>query len=71
MFSHHVAASIEAGTLVTVLDAFEPAPLPVNLLYAAGRFPPIKVRAFLDFAAPRLKAQLARRAAERSNQTGW
>ena len=63
VFSHHVAASIEAGTLVTVLDAFEPAPLPVNLLYAAGRFLPIKVRAFLDFAAPRLKAQLARPAA--------
>ena len=59
VFHHHVAASIEAGTLVTVLDEFEPAPLPVNLLYTAGRFLPIKVRAFLDFAAPRLKAQLA------------
>jgi DNA-binding transcriptional LysR family regulator len=60
VFSHHVAASIEAGTLVTVLDDFQPTPLPVNLLYTAGRFLPIKVRAFLDFAAPRLKAQLAR-----------
>ena len=45
--------------LVRVLDDFEPAPLPVNLLYTAGRFLPVKVRAFLDFAAPRLKAQLA------------
>ena len=60
VFSHHIAASIEAGTLVTVLDDFEPTPLPVNLLYTAGRFLPIKVRAFLDVAAPRLKAQLAR-----------
>jgi len=60
VFSHHVAASIEAGTLVTVLDDFETKPLPVSLLYAAGRFLPIKVRAFLDVAAPRLKAQLAR-----------
>lgn len=59
VFFHHVAASIEAGTLVTVLDDFETKPLPVSLLYAAGRFMPIKVRAFLDFAAPRLKAQLA------------
>jgi DNA-binding transcriptional LysR family regulator len=58
VFSHHVAASIEAGTLVTVLDDFETKPLPVNLLYVAGR--PIKVRAFLDVAAPQLKAQLAR-----------
>ena len=60
VFSHHVAASIEAGTLVTVLDDFEPTPLPVTLLYTAGRFLPLKVRAFLDVAAPRLKAQLAR-----------
>jgi DNA-binding transcriptional LysR family regulator len=60
VFYHHVAVSIEAGTLVTVLADFETKPLPVNLLYAAGRFLPIKVRAFLDFAAPRLKAQLAR-----------
>jgi len=60
VFSHHVAASIEAGTLVTVLDDFETKPLPVGLLYAAGRFLPIKVRAFFDFAAPRLKVRLAR-----------
>ena len=61
VFFHQVAASIEAGMLVTALDDFEPTPLPVNLLYTAGRFLPIKVRAFLDLAAPRLKAQLAGR----------
>jgi DNA-binding transcriptional LysR family regulator len=60
VYSHHVAASIEAGTLVTVLEDFETKPLPVSLLYTAGRFLPIKVRAFLDVAAPRLKTQLAR-----------
>jgi hypothetical protein len=52
-------ASLEDGTLTTVLDAFQPATLPVNFVYAAGRFMPIKLRAFLDFAAPRLKARLA------------
>ena len=60
VFTHHVAASIEAGTLVTILDDFETKPLPVSLLYAAGRFLPIKMRGFLDFAAPRLKARLTR-----------
>jgi DNA-binding transcriptional LysR family regulator len=40
---------------VTVLSEFEPPAMPVNLVYAANRFLPIKVRAFLDFAAPRLK----------------
>jgi DNA-binding transcriptional LysR family regulator len=58
-FSYSVKASIEEGTLTTVLDAFQPATLPVNFVYTAGRFMPIKLRAFLDFAAPRLKARLA------------
>jgi DNA-binding transcriptional LysR family regulator len=58
-FSYNLKESIEKGTLTTVLDAFQPAALPVNLVYTAGRFMPIKLRAFLDFAAPRLKARLA------------
>jgi DNA-binding transcriptional LysR family regulator len=59
-FSYHVAQSLAAGSLVTLLDEFQPPAVPVNLVYAAGRFLPIKLRAFLDFAAPRLKARLAR-----------
>jgi DNA-binding transcriptional LysR family regulator len=59
-FSYHVAASVEVGSLTTVLDAFRPATLPISFVYAAGRFLPIKLRAFLDFAAPLLKARLAR-----------
>jgi DNA-binding transcriptional LysR family regulator len=58
--SYHLASSIEAGTLTTVLDEYRPAPLPISFVYAAGRFLPIKLRAFLDFAAPRLKARLSR-----------
>jgi DNA-binding transcriptional LysR family regulator len=58
-FSYQVVSSLEAGVLKTVLDDYQPAPLPVSLLYAAGQFLPIKLRAFLDFAAPRLKALLA------------
>jgi DNA-binding transcriptional LysR family regulator len=59
-FSYHVASSIEAGTLTTVLDEYRPAPLQVSFVYPAGRFLPIKLRAFLDFASPRLKARLSR-----------
>ncbi|TXL69556.1 LysR family transcriptional regulator [Vineibacter terrae] len=58
-FSYHVVRSIETGTLSTVLDEYRPAALPVSLVYRAGRFLPIKLRAFLDFASPRLKARLA------------
>jgi DNA-binding transcriptional LysR family regulator len=58
-FSYQVKASIEEGTLTTVLDEFQPETLPVNFIYAAGRLMPIKLRAFLDFAEPRLKTRLA------------
>jgi hypothetical protein len=43
---------------VLTLEDFEPPPQPVNLLHAGGKLVPLKLRAFLDFAAPRLKARL-------------
>jgi DNA-binding transcriptional LysR family regulator len=49
----------EDGALTTLLEEFQPEPLPVSLVYTANRFLPIKVRAFLDFATPRLKRILA------------
>jgi DNA-binding transcriptional LysR family regulator len=58
-FAYQLQAAPEGQALTTVLDDFQPAPRPVNLVYAANRFLPIKVRAFLDFAAPRLKRVLA------------
>jgi DNA-binding transcriptional LysR family regulator len=58
-FSYHVAASVAEGALATVLDACRPPALPISLVYGSGRFLPIKLRAFLDFAAPRLRARLA------------
>src|SRR5499425_2317092 len=58
-FFYHVGAAVEAGTLTTVLDTFQLPPRPVSFVHAAGRFLPIKLRAFLDFAAPRLRARLA------------
>jgi DNA-binding transcriptional LysR family regulator len=58
-FAYQLQATPEDGALTTLLDDFEPAPRPVNLVYAANRFLPIKVRAFLDFVAPRLKRVVA------------
>jgi DNA-binding transcriptional LysR family regulator len=57
--SYQLKVAPERGALTTLLEEFEPAPLPINLVYAANRFLPIKVRAFLDFAAPRLKRVFA------------
>jgi DNA-binding transcriptional LysR family regulator len=58
VLSYQVASALAAGTLALVLEDFEPAPLPVSLVYAGQRLLPLKLRAFLDFAAPRLKARL-------------
>jgi DNA-binding transcriptional LysR family regulator len=49
----------EGGALTTLLEEFQAAPMPINLVYAADRFLPIKIRAFLDFMAPRLKRVFA------------
>jgi DNA-binding transcriptional LysR family regulator len=57
--SYYVGAAIEAGTLTTVLDEFHLPTRPVSFVYPAGRFLPVKLRAFLDFLAPRLRARLA------------
>lgn len=57
-FSHIVKEALETGTLEVVLEDFQPAAIPINLVYTASRSLPIKLRAFLDFAAPRLKKRL-------------
>jgi DNA-binding transcriptional LysR family regulator len=58
--SYQIANAIELGALVVVLEKFESAPAPVNLVHAGQPRLPLKLRAFLDFAAPRLKARLSR-----------
>lgn len=59
VLSYQIAAALEAGQLVKVLEDFEPEPFPVSLVYPAQGLLPIKLRAFLDFAAPRIKARIA------------
>jgi len=49
---------VRAGKLVLLLREFECAPLPVNLVYASNRLLPLKLRAFIDFAVPRLAARV-------------
>jgi DNA-binding transcriptional LysR family regulator len=59
VLSYQVVDAVHAGALTVVLQAFEPTPWPISLVYAGGRLLPLKLRAFLDFAAPRLKAGLS------------
>ncbi|TSD83906.1 LysR family transcriptional regulator [Mycobacterium sp. KBS0706] len=60
LFSYHVAEEVRAGRLKIVLADSEHAPLPVHIITPEGRLSVPKVRAFADFAMPRLKARFAR-----------
>jgi len=40
------------------LEGYEPPPVPVHLIYPGQRHVPLKLRAFLDFSIPRLRARL-------------
>ncbi|MBX9777167.1 MAG: LysR family transcriptional regulator [Xanthobacteraceae bacterium] len=59
VLGYQVAGALRSGTLALVLEAFEPAPWPVSLVHAGQGLLPLKLRAFIDFAGPLLKAQLA------------
>ncbi len=49
---------VRSGALVRVLEAYEPPPMPVSLVYPSQRLAPLKLRAFLEFALPRLRGRL-------------
>ncbi len=59
VLSYQIAEPLRVGRLALALEPFEPLPAPVSLLYAGQGFLPLKLRAFLDFATPRLKARLS------------
>jgi DNA-binding transcriptional LysR family regulator len=58
VLSYQAAAAIRAAALAVTLEDFEPRPWPVSLVQTGQPLLPLKVRAFLDFATPRLKARL-------------
>jgi len=57
VLSYQVAEAIRENALSVVLDTFESAPLPINLVHKGQTPLPLKLRAFLDFVAPRLRAR--------------
>ncbi len=58
VLSYQAADELAAGALVRLLQEHEGEAWPVHLLYPGGRHPPPKLRAYLDFAAPRLRRRL-------------
>jgi len=59
VLAYQAARALRDGALAIALKEFEPKPVPVNLVHPGEPMLPLKVRAFLDFAAPRLKTRLA------------
>jgi DNA-binding transcriptional LysR family regulator len=55
---YQAVQGLRDGQLAIVLQEFECAPTPVSLVYASNRLLPLKVRAFVDFAVPRLADRL-------------
>ena len=58
VLSYQAATAIKASKLKLLLRPFELPEIPVSLVHPEGRLTPPKVRAFLDFAAPRLRQKL-------------
>ena len=58
VLSYQIADAKKDGKLLSLLEPFEPQPSPVSLVYDDQGLFPLKRRAFLDFANPRLKARL-------------
>lgn len=56
--SYQIADAVQSGQLAIVLKKFEPPPLPVSLIYVRESRITAKLRAFIDYAAPRLRARL-------------
>jgi DNA-binding transcriptional LysR family regulator len=55
VLSYQIGDALAKQSLVRLLREHEPADVPIHVVYPDGRHPPPKLRAFLDFAAPRLR----------------
>ena len=69
VLSYQASHALTGGSLVRLLREHEPAEVPVHLIYPDGRHPPPKLRAFLDFVAPRLRQRCERIARSLGDQT--
>jgi DNA-binding transcriptional LysR family regulator len=58
VLSYQIVDQLKAKSLVPLLDGYEPARWPVSLIFPSQRQVPLKLRAFLDFATPRLRQML-------------
>jgi DNA-binding transcriptional LysR family regulator len=65
LFSYQVADELREGRLIEVLQHAPQPYFPVHIVTSAGRLSVPKVRTFVDFAVPRLKAEFTRMSVRR------
>jgi DNA-binding transcriptional LysR family regulator len=68
IFSYKIQQEVQDGRLVVLLPNDEPPPVPVHLVATEGGLALAKVRAFVDFAGPRLRASFSEMDGHRSNE---
>lgn len=59
VLSYQVADALRTGELVTVLEKFELAPLPVSIVHREARTPSAKISCFVELAVEQLRQRLA------------
>lgn len=57
--SYQIAPLIAEGSVVSLLEAYEPPPEPIHVIHQEGRLASAKVRSFVDYAVDRLRADPA------------
>ena len=56
LFDYQLSDEFQSGALVRILPEYDGDPLPVHLVYPRQGLLPLKVRAFIDWVTPRLRA---------------
>lgn len=60
ILQHQLQPFLDSGALVEILADYALPPVPVHLIYPQRGMMPLKLRAFLNFVAPRLRTRLSR-----------
>ena len=58
LLSYQIVDELRSGALVPLLEEFAPEPIPIQLVYSSQGMLPVKVRAFIDWILPRLRARV-------------
>ena len=58
VLEHDAAEAVKAGQLKVLLKEFEVEPVPVHMVHVSRNLMPIKLRRFIEFAAPKLRESL-------------